>query len=91
MIALEADPDLPGCRTRYAQVHYVPDINGCGLITALQSLRQNLPSSPVLILTNDNMVRTVGQNWEQLQGLYRLSWASVHDKNYNRLIWYFLF
>ena len=59
MIALEADPDLPGCRTRYAQVHYVPDINGCGLITALQSLRQNLPSNPVLILTNDTLYTTI--------------------------------
>ena len=36
VITLEADPDLPGCRTRYAQVQNVPDINGCGLITTLQ-------------------------------------------------------
>ena len=80
MIALEADPDLPGCRTRYAQVHYVPDINGYEMITALQSLRQNLPSNPVLILTNDNMVRTVGQNWGQLEGLYHLSWAECRER-----------
>jgi len=80
VIALEADPDLPGCRTRYAQVHYVSDINGYGLITALQSLRQNMPSNPVLILTNDNMVRTVGQNWEQLEGLYHLSWAECRER-----------
>ena len=26
------------------------------------------------------MVRTVGQNWEQLQGLYRLSWAECRER-----------
>lgn len=80
--ALEADRDLPGCRTRLARVHYASDINGPGLIDALTDLRRELPGEepPILFLTNDNMVRVVGRNWERLEGLYRLSWSHCRDR-----------
>lgn len=80
--ALEADRDLPGCRTRLARIHYAGDINGPGLIDALLELRGQMPADepPVLFLTNDNMVRTVGRHWDQLDGLYRLSWAACREQ-----------
>lgn len=82
VVALEANRALPGFRTRHADVRHVPDINGTGLIEALQDLRQALPAEPdpVLILTNDNMVRGVGRHWDRLAGLYRLSWADCRDR-----------
>ena len=80
--ALEADHDLPGCRTRLAQIHYAADINGPGLIDALLELRRRLPGdeAPILFLTNDNMVRTIGRHWDRLEGTYRLSWSGCRDR-----------
>ena len=77
VIALEANPGLPGNRTRLARVLAVPDINGPGLVDALQRLRPRIdcPGRPVLFLTNDTMVRTVGEHWQALAGHYALSWA----------------
>lgn len=81
IIALEANPALPGNRTRLALVVRVPDINGPGLIASLQSLRARIrsPAKPVLFLTNDTMVRTVGEHWDALDGLYALSWADTRS------------
>jgi predicted ATP-grasp superfamily ATP-dependent carboligase len=81
IIALEANPALPGNRTRLAKVLHVPDINGPGLITALQSLHERIrcPANPVLFLTNDTMVRTVGEHWGALDGHFALSWADTRS------------
>ncbi len=75
--ALEARADLPGTRTRWARVRLVPDINGPGLVAALEALlpRRGADALPVLFLTNDNMVRVVAEHWERLSGRCRLSWA----------------
>lgn len=77
VLAVEANPRLPGARTRLAQLTRVPDINGPGLIDSLMALRARIacPGLPVLFLTNDSMVRTVGEHWNALAGLYALSWA----------------
>jgi predicted ATP-grasp superfamily ATP-dependent carboligase len=79
--ALETNPSLPGTATRYAQVHYTDDINGPGLVRALRELHQQLAGNetPVLFLTNDNMVREVAAGRASLEGLYRLSWAGCGD------------
>lgn len=79
VLAMEANPALPGTRTRLANVTFTPDINGPGLIDALKALRARItcPGLPVLFLTNDTMVRTVGEQWEALAGLYALSWAAA--------------
>lgn len=81
VLALEARPDLPGTRTRLAEVHQVDDINGDGLIEALDALSEPWPaaSAPVLFLTNDNMVRTLARQWERLEGRYRLSWSHCRE------------
>ncbi|AHK78746.1 hypothetical protein M911_05695 [Ectothiorhodospira haloalkaliphila] len=81
VVALEARRELPGYRTRVAKVIHTPDINGIGLIDALQTLRNQLPATPepVLFLTNDNMVRVVARHWEDIDGLYRLSWGHCRD------------
>ncbi len=77
VLALEANPALPGVRTRCAEVRIVPDINGEGLIEAL--LLQAAPcgesQKPVLFLTNDRMVEIVGQHFEAISSRFRLSWA----------------
>ncbi len=82
VVALEANPALPGARTSLARVVMVPSIHGDGLVAALQALAARIvaPGPPVLFLTNDSMVRTLGQRWPQLQGRYRLSWAAGRDR-----------
>lgn len=80
--SLEANRALPGYATRYARVTHAPDINGTGLIDALLALAGSFDPEvkPVLFLTNDNMVRTVGQQWVRLQEHYRLSWAECRER-----------
>lgn len=76
VVALEANTTLPGARTRCACVRIVPDINGDGLIDALIALAHELAETarPVLLLTNDRMVETVGRHADTLAQHYRLSW-----------------
>lgn len=76
VIALEANPDLPGTRTKHAQVRFTPDINSDGLPKALLDLRQELGGAgcPVLFLTNDRMVETLGRTSESMDRAYRISW-----------------
>lgn len=78
VVALEANGELPGTRTGVAEVRLVPDINGPGLVDALVELSRSLLNSdrPVLFLTNDTMVRTVGTRVSEVTAHYRLSWAS---------------
>ena len=78
VIALESDRNRPGSRSRYAAMHYAADTNGDGLIDALIELHGKLrpASPPVLMLTNDRMVKTVANHWPRLASLYRLSWAA---------------
>ena len=77
VVAVEANRLLPGTKTNSANVVYVDDINGPGLTEALISLSQSVSVSgpPVLFLTNDTMVATVGENYEKLGHLYKLSWG----------------
>ena len=74
--ALEANPDLPGFRTRHARVHLVPDINGPGLVSSLLEVRSLIGGAkrPVLFLINDNMVRESAAGAKALEGKYALSW-----------------
>lgn len=76
VIALEANRDLPGVRTRFARIRFVDDINGPGLVDALMDLAAELAGSerPVLFLTNDTMVATVGAAATRVAQAYRLSW-----------------
>jgi D-aspartate ligase len=78
VVALESNRKLPGTHSRYADMHYASDINGDGLIDALIDLHHKLApgSPPVLMLTNDRMVKTVASHWPRLARLYRLSWAT---------------
>jgi predicted ATP-grasp superfamily ATP-dependent carboligase len=80
--ALEADGGLPGAKTRLAEVHLAKQVNGPGVVQALEELRPRIESdlSPVLYLMNDNMVREIGTQWERLQDSYRLSWAGCRER-----------
>lgn len=75
--AVEANRHLPGFRTRYATVHKVADVNGTALVDSLRDLAGRLSgrSKPVLLLTNDNMVRNVSTAVDAVVPWYRLSWA----------------
>lgn len=75
--ALEANPTLPGVRTRCAEVRIVHDINGDGLIDALVELARDKPGARdgVLLLTNDKMVEVVGRHAERVSRHFRLSWG----------------
>lgn len=79
--ALESNDRLPGFVTRSATVLAANEINGPGVVQALLSVRDEIASElpPVLLLTNDNMVRQVGTHWDSLKGLYRLSWSHARD------------
>lgn len=81
-LVLEANLQQPGARTRLATVVPTADINGDALIDALLTLRGRIecPGEPVLMLTNDTMVRTVGRHWPRLAGAYRLSWANARER-----------
>jgi D-aspartate ligase len=81
VIALETNLDLPGVHTRLAHVEQIDDINGPRLIDALLALRPRVhcPGTPVLFLTNDNMVRTLAAHWHLLSSHYLLSWAHCRD------------
>ncbi len=81
-LVLEANLQQPGALTRLATVVHAPDINGEALVDALLALRARIecPGAPVLLLTNDTMVRTVGQHWLRLAAAYRLSWSACRDR-----------
>ena len=74
--ALEANLALPGAATRCATVHAARDINAPALIDELLELRSRLGDGPdpVLLVTNDRMVRVLGTHGDRLRGRYRLSW-----------------
>lgn len=82
VIALESDPTLPGLHTRLAQVIQVRDINGSGLIDALNRLASQAPADCrlVLILTNDRMVQVLGERHAALNPRYHLSWAHAAER-----------
>lgn len=77
VIAFEANRDLPGTRTRRAEIRFVPDINGPALVDSLVDFAATnaVSAPPVLFLTNDRMIETVGTHAARLAGKYRLSWA----------------
>gem|GEM_PF-716616 len=77
VVALKRDPALPGARTRCAEIRFIPDITGPGLVTSLIQLASDsdTESKPVLFLTNDLMVKTVGEHVQEISRFYRLSWA----------------
>ncbi|MEX2123350.1 MAG: hypothetical protein WD795_05625 [Woeseia sp.] len=78
VVAIEANRSLPGIKTCTAEVKFVDDINGAGLVSALISLAATISATtvPILFLTNDTMVETVGRSHEKLSGLFRISWGS---------------
>lgn len=77
--AIESNPVLPGIQSNaISKLSMVDNINDEGLVDALINYRSTVESSnnPVLFLTNDNMVRVVGQNVLRIAELYELSWKN---------------
>lgn len=79
VLALERDTTLPGNKTNCATIRHIPDINGLGLIASLKQLAVEIGTrqKPVLILTNDTMTKTIGENVTEISPYYHLSWAEA--------------
>lgn len=77
VVAIEANRSLPGVRTLSAEPLFVDDINGPSLVDSLARLAPRLSGTavPVLFLTNDTMIETVGRHYETLGDLYHISWG----------------
>lgn len=81
VFAVEANKELPGVHTRYANVLMVKDINSEMLIEELIKIAIKLDTyTMVLFLTNDNMVINVAKSWERLCPHYLASWESCSKK-----------
>lgn len=76
VLALETNCNLPGVVTRYAEIEFVGEINGDGVVDSLLKVAQarQFPEKPVLFLTNDRMVEAVGKASEAVTRYYALSW-----------------
>lgn len=78
VIAIESNRNLPGIHTRMADVHLVDSIARQDLCPHLIALARMLGNScrPVLFLTNDLMVKAVGEQIDTIAQHYIVSWAS---------------
>ncbi len=76
VLALESNCKLPGVLTHYAEIEFVGEINGDGLVASLLKVAKarQFPEKPVLFLTNDRMVEAVGKASEAVSRYYALSW-----------------
>lgn len=79
VLALETNDKLPGVATSYAEIEFVKEVNGDGVIESLLQVAQirKFPKKPVLFLTNDRMVEVVGKASEAIARYYELSWLST--------------
>lgn len=77
VVALEADPTLPGVRTNAATVRLVESIHGVRFIDELHNLRRAMAfdRDPVLLLTNDRQVEVVANNIARVSKDYIVRWA----------------
>lgn len=77
VVAIEVNRNLPGTKTNSAEIVYVDDINGAGLVDALVALHPKVSNSgrPILFLTNDTMVATIATRFKSIEDLYALSWG----------------
>lgn len=76
VLALESNCKLPGVATRAAEIEFVREINGEGVVDSLLKVAQarHFAKKPILFLTNDRMVEAVGKASEALARQYELSW-----------------
>ncbi len=71
-----------GAYSRYGEVRRVGSIHGQGLLAALLDFSKSSEGDhrPVLMLTNDRMVRDVAGYWPALEGKFRLSWSHCRER-----------
>jgi D-aspartate ligase len=76
VLALETNCKLPGVATRYAEIEFVREINGDGVVDSLLKVAQarQFSEKPILFLTSDRMVESVGKASEAVAQYYVLSW-----------------
>ena len=73
VIGLAKDPSHFACRTRATQRVIQADVNGPGLIPALEALAEQLDQQAVLIPCTDMSVALVSQHRERLADAYHLA------------------
>ena len=75
--AFEANPDIPGFKTRTANVHKVSSIKEEGLVEDLLKFAKTeaAQNGVVLFPTNDKNVEVIAKNVEQLAPNFRISWG----------------
>jgi D-aspartate ligase len=75
--ALESNFALPGVKTNSAEIITVSTLSGAAFIEELLGCVDQIDSSgkPILLLTNDNMVKDVAANIAIVSKRYRVSWA----------------
>lgn len=78
VLAVETNRELPGVATKYAEIEFVREINGEGVVESLTELAQArlFSKKPILFLTNDRMVEAVGKSANTIGQYYALSWLS---------------
>lgn len=79
---LDSNPNAPPGRTKLAHVFTVDGINSDGLPDILRNFRSSLPAGreAVLFPTSDNMVSSIGMQWDSLKDSYRMSWGTCADQ-----------
>lgn len=80
--AFEKNRHIPGAKTNVAKVHIVSDINSEKLIAELLKFRETIDADRDIILlpTNDNNVRILGENVASLKGKFLLSWIDCAEQ-----------
>jgi predicted ATP-grasp superfamily ATP-dependent carboligase len=80
--AIEQNMDLPGVKTRTVdKVFKIADFTDLTLLNELKYIRTQLAYHDQLVLmpTNDNHVRFIGEHLPQLRDLYLISWHRCAD------------
>jgi len=76
VFSLWSDRRQPGLRSRYGKKLLVKDVTSPVLVQELLRVRELFDTNPALFLTNDNMVKNIGKNFESLETCYRIDWPS---------------
>ena len=80
--AFEPNPELPGFKTRSAEVHQVTSINDEALVDHLIEFRKRIPAEKRIVLfpTNDNNVKVIAENIGEIGRHYFVSWSASAAK-----------
>lgn len=81
VVAIEKDRTLPGVSSNsVSDIIWINSFSDLDLLEGLNIARKRLTGQIVLMPVNDNHVRFIGINWNQLKDHFLLSWSScIHN------------